>query len=423
LRVILAVDFGTSNSLATVATARGHSQPLPLDDNAPDPTVFRTLLFFPNSETCFYGQRAIFEYQENQGNGRFIRSIKKFLPSQSFVGSWIENRVVKLEDLVGLFLLEMKKRAEAIYGQKIDKILLGRPAQYSEDATADKLAVYRMTKASEFAGFKETYFFEEPLAAALDYKTTLKDWKTVLVVDLGGGTSDFTVMKIGPAAFQPSHVLAKGAVSIAGDVMDGRCMAEIFAPDFGSEVKYRVPLGSNILTMPRSLLEKICSPADIAQLMKNDYMHFLKQVENWALGPNDKKALQRLFVLCEDQLGFAFFEKIEELKKALGERETYEFNFPYPDIELKRDVPREQFAAILDAPVQKIFAKMNEVLSESGLQPNDIDVVYCTGGTSRLPQIQNGLIEKFGSEKVKANKYFHSVIDGLGVRATEILIG
>jgi len=419
--MMLAIDFGTSNSLASVVSRSGHSAPLPLDHSASDPTIFRTLLYFPNADQCFYGQSAIAEYQENQGQGRLIRSIKKFLPSQSFVGSWIESRVVKLEDMVGLFLLEMKKRAEKIEGRKIDKILLGRPAQYSEDATADKLAVYRMQKAAEFAGFNEVHFFEEPLAAALDYKTSLKDWKVVLVVDLGGGTSDFTVMKIGPGAFEPSHVLAKGAVSVAGDVIDGRCMAGIFSPEFGSEVRYRVPLGRNIMTMPRSLLDKICSPADISQLVKSDYMHFLKQVETWALNGPDKTALKRLFALCEDQLGFAFFEQIEAMKKVLAEKTDFLFEFPYPEIEMKRHVPRSEFESAIATPIADIFAKMNEVLAASGLRNQDIDVVYCTGGTSRLPQIQGRLIEIFGAERVKANKYFHSVIEGLAVRAGELL--
>ncbi len=359
--MILAVDFGTSNSLATVATRDGHTAPIILDSDAPDATVFRTLLYFPHEDECFYGQRAIAEYQNNLGQGRFIRSIKKFLPVQSFAGSWIENRMVRLEDLVGLFLLEIKKRTEKIHGEKIDKILLGRPAQYSEDVSADKLAVYRMQKAAEIAGFKETYFFEEPLAAALDFKSTLTDWKTILVVDLGGGTSDFTVMKIGPGAFEQSHVLAKGAVSIAGDLIDGRCMADIFAPDFGSEVQYRVPLGSNILTMPRSLLEKICSPADIAQLMKNDYMHFLKQVENWAINTKDKEALHRLFVLCEDQLGFAFFEQIEAMKKGFEDEPGFQFEFPYPEIEISRTVKQTQFANAISTPIEKIFLKMTPI--------------------------------------------------------------
>src|SRR5690606_29063326 len=106
-----------------VVTRSGRSSPIPLDPAAKDPTIFRSLLYFPDHDHCFYGQQAIVEYQENTGKGRFIRSIKKFLPSQSFLGSWIENRLVRLEDLIGLFLLELKRRAETHLNQKIDRVL------------------------------------------------------------------------------------------------------------------------------------------------------------------------------------------------------------------------------------------------------------------------------------------------------------
>lgn len=112
--MILAIDFGTSNSLAALATEKGCEKPLPLEPEAADPSVLRSLLFFPSQNQCFYGHRAVVEHQNNLGQGRFIRSIKKFLPSQNYLGSWIEERVVKLEDLIGLFLLEVKNEIEKL---------------------------------------------------------------------------------------------------------------------------------------------------------------------------------------------------------------------------------------------------------------------------------------------------------------------
>ncbi len=306
-----AIDYGTSNSLLVATDGINVSVPLPLDPMAPDATVLRSILYFPHGEACFYGQDAINRYSDNHGEGRLIRSLKKYLPSESYVGSWIDNRMVRLEDLVSYFLLEMKNRAEGELGVSVENVVLGRPAKFSPDPVKDKLALFRLKKAAESAGFKNISFLQEPLAAALDLRTRLTEMKTVLVVDLGGGTSDFTVIRIGPKKFEDSDVLAMGGVSVAGDAVDGEFMKFHVAPFLGSKVKYRVPMGSNILEMPKSLLDHICSPADLAQLRRSDHMDFFRSVQKWSVREEDRLNLERLFVLVEDQLGFAIFEEID----------------------------------------------------------------------------------------------------------------
>ena len=219
-----AVDFGTSNSLITACNKEEVFAPAPLDTESEEPHILRSILYFPHAEACFYGHRAIEEYRENLGQGRLIRSIKKFLSDTKFTGSWIEDRLVRLEDLIGIFLLEMKKRADAHYNADVKKVLLGRPAKFSLDPEKDKLAEWRLKKAAEFAGFEEVHFCPEPLAAAFDVKQELKKDTTVLVADLGGGTSDFTVIKITPHNFKEEDVLSLGGVSVAGDKMDSELM-------------------------------------------------------------------------------------------------------------------------------------------------------------------------------------------------------
>ena len=138
--------------------------------------------------------------------------------------------MVRLEDLIGYFLLEMKKRAERTLGVEVTDVLLGRPAKFSNDPVKDGLAQFRLQKAAQLAGFKTVSFLPEPLAAALDLRKRLTEMKTVLVVDLGGGTSDFTVIRIGPKEFESSDVLAIGGVSVAGDAVDGEFMKTHVAP-------------------------------------------------------------------------------------------------------------------------------------------------------------------------------------------------
>lgn len=415
-----AIDYGTSNSLLVVTDGEGITQPLALDPGAQDPTVLRSLLYFPNGRSCYYGQEAITQYNENFGEGRLIRSIKKYLPSESYVGSYIEDRVVRLEDLISFFLLEMKKRAEIQVGRSVDRVVLGRPAKFSHDATKDKLAQFRLEKAAQLAGFKSIAFLPEPLAAALDLRTRLKEPKTVLVVDLGGGTSDFTVIRIGPGDFRDEDVLGIGGISVAGDSVDGEFMKNQVAPFLGSKVRYRVPMGSNVLEMPKSLLDHICSPADLAQLRRSDHLDFFRSVQKWTLRDQDKAALERLFVLVEDQLGFAIFEEIDRLKRALGENDEAIFNFTAVGAEIEFPISRPDFDVSIARPVEQILDAMDETLRASSLSPDQIDIVYCTGGTSKLRLVQKALRLRFPIEKIVKQDFFHSVIQGLGEYAATL---
>jgi len=418
--VILAIDYGTSNSLVAATDGSRTTAPLAIDPVAPDPTVFRSILYFPHGDLCFYGQKAIDEYSERQAEGRLVRSVKKYLPSESFIGSWIDNRMVRLEDLIGYFLLEMRKRACSALGFDVTRALIGRPAKFSDDPIKDKLAVHRMQKAAAFAGFKDVGFLPEPLAAAFELRKTLKETKTVLVVDLGGGTSDFTVIRIGPRPFEDSDVLSIGGVSVAGDVVDGDFMRSSIAPYLGSKVKYRVPMGSNVLEMPKSLLDHICSPADIAQLSRSDYLHFFRSVRDWSLRDKDRESLDRLFTIVEDSQGFSVFEAIDRTKRGLSSNDGARFEFHYPGAEIEFDIVRPDYDAQIGASADKILAVMDETLKASGLPAEKIDIVYCTGGTSKLRAIQGGLRRRFKAEKIWGQNYFHSVIEGLAARAAEL---
>ena len=418
--MILAIDYGTSNSLVAATDGVTTTPPLAIDPEAEDPTVFRSILFFPHGNLCYYGSRAVREYTDSQAQGRLIRSIKKYLPSESFLGSWIDNRVVKLEDLISYFLLEMRKRAGQALNQDVTSVVLGRPAKFSDDPVKDKLAEYRLQKAAELAGFKNISFLPEPLAAAFDLRRKLTDMKTVLVVDLGGGTSDFTVIRIGPDAYKESDVLAMGGVSVAGDAVDGSFMRSQVAPFLGSKVKYRVPLGRNVLEMPKSLLDHICSPADIAQLQKSDYMNFFRQVRDWALREEDREALERLFAIVEDQRGFEVFEEVDRVKRALSGGGRAKFSFDYPGAEIEFEIESVDYDVVIYPSTEKILSTMDQVLKDAGLKPDQIDIVYCTGGTSKLRRIQGGLLERFPRDRVMGANFFHSVIEGLTARAAEL---
>ena len=418
---IYAIDFGTTNSLLGAAEPNQLHAPIVLDPTGPDPTILRSVLYFPSMKECFYGSSAIKEFVARDMEGRLIRSIKKYLPIRSFIGTFIDERPMNLEDILGYFLREMRKRANEHFKQDITSAVIGRPARFSQDKSDDQFAQYRLEKAAKNAGFEHIEFCPEPIAAAYEFRQTITEPKIVLVADFGGGTSDFTVVKISKQNFQDSDVLALGGVAIAGDALDGAIMKNKISTYFGADVSYTAPFGSNILKMPTHLMEKICSPADISLLRKRDTMEFLKNVKSWSLGENDREKMNRLFRLLEDQLGFQVFEAIERTKRALSSSDETYFEFSYPEVEIKEKVSRKNFDDFTADRVSKILGSLDQTIQDAQLKFADIDVVCCTGGTAKVPVIHNALVSRFGLEKVRERNAFHSVAQGLIVKAQELL--
>ncbi len=413
---IYAIDFGTSNSLLAAVGRDLDTQVVPIDPAASDATVLRSILFFSEQSEWSFGADALRRYVEEGMRGRFLRSLKRFLPMASFEETRMGSRNVRLEELIGIFLREMRRRANERLSCDVRRALFGRPARFATDPAADALAEQRLLAAARFAGFDEVHFCPEPVAAAYDFQSRLETPKVVLVADFGGGTSDFTVARLGVAA-GAVDVLSMGGVSLAGDALDGVVMRHKVSRHFGSEVTYRAPFGSNVLKMPRALMEALCSPADTCLLARRDVMSFLRDVQSGSLGPRDKDSIDRLLVLIEDALGFQVFEAIEHAKRDLSSLEQTIFRFDYPSIDIEEAITRAEFVGFSEGPVDTIFKSLDHTLDQSGLCVDDIDLVCCTGGTARVAAIAAGILERFGSAKVVRLRSLHSVIAGLAERA------
>jgi hypothetical chaperone protein len=418
-----AIDFGTTNSLLAAASEDGVHPPIALDPLARDPTILRSVLYFPDAAHCFYGAHALAEYASQGMQGRLIRSIKKYLPRRSFIGTYIDERPMNLEDLIGAVLGEMRARANLLFEADVTSVVLGRPARFSQDDGDDRFAQYRLERAARTAGFTRVAFLPEPIAAARDFRATLSEPKTVLVGDFGGGTSDFTVMRMRATGYDPSDVLAIGGVAVAGDAFDAAIMRHHVARHFGSEVTYRVPLGRNVLRMPPALMDKICSPADASLLRMQDALSFLRNVQAWSLGGDDRRRMDQLLTFVEDRLGFQLFESIEAAKRALSDEERTTVRFSYPTIDVAEPIARADFEHSSERQTAAILAELDDTLARAGLVPAGIDVVCCTGGTARLPALRDALAARFGQDKLTDFRNFHSVIHGLAEHAQTLCAG
>jgi hypothetical chaperone protein len=414
-----AIDFGTTNSLVAAANAERTWPPLAIDAFASDPSVLRSILFFPEEKSqVLCGGAALRGYAESGMRGRLIRSIKRFLPAATFSETRIGARRYSLEELVAIVLRHLREGANRVLGTDVRAAVIGRPARFSDELEADNLAAARLERAAALAGFERVVLCEEPVAAALDCADEQAKTELVMVCDLGGGTSDFTVARLGGGR---TEVLAVGGVAVAGDALDGSLMRDHVSPYFGARVAYRMPFGENVLTFPKPLLEKMCSPAELGLLDRRDVLEFLKTVKSFALKEEDRERMDRLLCLVEDRLGFQVFEAIDAVKRALSAEHSAAFEFSYPGIEITEQVSRAAFERAAARTIERIVGRFEETLANANVGPDELDRVYFTGGTAQVPAIVAAIAERVGAHKVAHVRTFHAVIQGLAERARSLL--
>jgi hypothetical chaperone protein len=320
-------------------------------------------------------------------------------------------------------LREMRERADRHFGVRVKRAVLGRPARFAEAAEDDAFAEQRLRAAAELAGFERVDFCPEPVAAAHDFQDELGRETLMLVGDFGGGTSDYSLVMMGRGGFALSDVLAIGGVSVAGDALDGSIMRGNVARHFGAEVRYRVPFGDNVLTMPKPLMLKLCSPAEMSLLAQRDTQSFLNDVRSWSLGEEDRAHIDQLFSLVEDGLGFMLFESIEQAKKQLSAAEATRLSFHVPGIDVDQPLTRAEFEQGASRELGAIIAALDATLGRAHVKASDVELVCLTGGTARVPAVKRALAERFGAERLQSLSGLHAVAEGLARHAHQLLVG
>ena len=421
LPTLYAIDFGTSNSLLAAASHDRVFDPVPLDAEAADPTILRSILCFPDAGGVFVGVEALRQFIEHGAEGRLLRSIKHHLGTRSFRGTVIRGRLVSAEELVGALLRQMRVRADAFFGAEVRRVLLGRPVHF--DGEDDVFAEARLRKAAEVAGFEEVHFLPEPVAAARAFGAAADREEVALIGDFGGGTSDFTVLRIGSRALERSDVLAVGGVAVAGDALDASLMRAQVGRHFGAEVQYRAPFGNNVLRMPQGIVQHLCSPAHLSILQRRDIASFLADVRRWSLSGEDRRRMDQLTALVEDTQGFHLFEAIERAKRALSSEKKAQIVFSHPGIEVRESVTRPGFEGASRREVDAILRCLEETVRAAGVGFDDIGVVCCTGGTAKVPRIAAEIRRRLPAARMEQFKGFHSVVEGLAREAQGLARG
>jgi hypothetical chaperone protein len=413
------IDFGTSNSAAAIATAsrRVGSTLVKLDPTGPDPELLRSVLFFPDGcDDIYVGSQAIARYAADE-EGRFIQSVKSFLPSTLFSRTSVRRRSYTLPELVMEILIPMRQRVEEALQGSLDKVVFGRPALFSEDPKVDAMAQARLAEAAELAGFPSPTFLIEPIAAALKYEETLHHDELVLVGDFGAGTSDFTLIQLGQSRAgnldRKADVVASTGVYVGGDNFDAVIVEHALLQHFGAGSTYLDFTKRSDL--PAWIVRKMTRWHELAMLREPTLMNFLRRARATS---SDPVGLQNFLSLLEENLGYNLFQAVEACKRQLSDQHATTFSFYEGDIELEVLLLRSDFETWMQPLLYRLDAAVTRVLAASpGRMP---DAVFLTGGTSRIPAVVKILEARFGKGRLRSGDTFTSVAAGLGRAASTL---
>ncbi len=420
------VDFGTTNS--AIAIVDGDGEPrlasFRASEGAALAETFRSILFFEaieetggTEQALAVGNDAIRRYLGAGGNGRLIQSLKSFLADRTFESTDIMGENYTLGDLITPILTALRDAAIAQFGALPPRVVVGRPVNFASSVTADEnLARSRLDVAIRRAGWEDVIFEYEPVAAAYDYALRIDREEVVLIGDFGGGTSDFSLIRLTPAradARPQYEILGNDGVAIAGDAFDGRIMRQVVAPALGRGSRYRSPYGTILPapTWPYTRLERwhylsiLKAPATMAKL---------EELEHLSLSPERIAAFIRV---VDYDLGYYLFRSVERTKLALSDVESAPFEFNDPPIAISALVARVEFEAWIARYLGEIADCVDGLLARAAIDRNRIDSVFLTGGSSLVPAVRRIFIERFGAARIRMGNEFTSVARGLAVRA------
>jgi len=407
----LGIDFGTSNS--TVGWWRPDTEPLiALED---DKITLPSVIFFNVEERRpVYGRLALHEYLEGY-EGRLMRSLKSLLGSSLLKSeTTVLDSAMPFKDLLGLFIGELKKRAEAVAGREFDSVVLGRPVFFvDDDPKADQEAQDTLVAVAHKLGFKDVSFQYEPLAAAFDYERSIQREELVLIVDIGGGTSDFSLVRLSPerreVADRQGDILATGGVHIGGTDFDKQLSIQGVMPLFG----YGSKMKSDAF-MPTSYHLNLATWHTINAVYAQKSQLAL---QNMRYDIVDATGIDRLFKLIEQRAGHWLAMQVEASKIELSDSERRDIDLARIEAGLVAELSRELFEGAIGPLLERVRGSITELLNSADVDPARVDTVFFTGGSSGVPALRQSVAAMLPNARHVDGDRFGGIGNGLAIEA------
>ena len=408
------IDFGTSNSSVGVCDADG-PRLLPIQRGA---TSVPTALFFSfDDNSTTFGHEALERYFVREP-GRYLRAIKSVLGTELFEETTqTRHKRHSFGEIIAAFLRFMRSAAGQNLGAPPTSVVLGRPAFFvDDDPRADAAAERQLEAAARVAGFERIAFQFEPIAAALDYEQSVNAEEVALVADIGGGTSDFSVVRVSPERARSSDrrqdILGFTGVHIGGTDFDRQLGLASVMPALG----LRSPLRRKGLDTPSWYFFDLATWHRIGFLYDPKVLTEIRGVLREAQEP---EKIERLLRVLEQRKGHELLAAVEAAKIELShaDRATLDLDSSMADISV--EISRAELETAVADSLQRIRSRIGDVLRMAGLTPDQVSATFLTGGATRMPSVRNSIAAAVPTARLIEGDALGSVATGLALDAAK----
>lgn len=405
------IDFGTSNS--TVGWLRpGESTLLALEDGKP--TLPSAIFFNADEESTHFGRDALLEYLEGY-EGRLMRALKSLLGSSLMDGSTeVGGRALPFRDLLASFIGELKSRAEAQAGRSFEQAVFGRPVHFVDDnEAADRRAQDTLEAIARQVGFKDVSFQFEPIGAALHYEASLDREELVLIADIGGGTADFSLVRLSPERAKHldrrDDLLGNAGLHVGGTDFDRALSLECVMPLLG--YKGLMKSGAEV---PSGLFFHLATWHTINFAYTRQAFADFQSIYRDAAA---RRELDRLARLIGQREGHWMALQVEQAKIDLSTDASTRLHLDRLEPGLHHDITREDFTLATRSLVERVAATVSNLLDQAGIARDQVDTLYFTGGASGVPQLRERISAELPNARSVEGDLFGSIGAGLAVEA------
>jgi len=426
----IGIDFGTTNSSIALASTDGHVDLVRFARRGGETESFRSVLYLERVRQdghlrigSWAGPAAIEHYLDAEKKGRLIQSLKSYLSSSNLTGTEILGRHFSFENLIARILTELRHNAERQFGREITHATVGRPVRFvgAETEEDDAFAVKRLRHAFASAGFEKIDLLMEPVAAAYAYEATLDHDELILIGDFGGGTSDFSLLRVGPGirhrGRRDNDLLGNSGLGLAGDAFDARIVRKLVSPELGAGTLLH-PASKMLPAVPAWIYSNLERWHYLSFLRTRNVSEILKSARARAMEP---EKIEALITLVNEDLGFQLHQAVQRLKFELSSVEQAEFRFIDGTLELRKPVTRAALEEWIADDLAAIENCIDGLFARTSVACADVDRVFLTGGTSFVPAVRRIFERRFGKDRVRSGNEFTSVARGLALRAEETL--
>ena len=359
------------------------------------------------SNSVQFGLASLKQYITDPEEVYFVKSPKSFLGANGLK----PQQVAVFEDLVCSMMLHIRQQAQSQLQDNLDQAVIGRPINFQglggDEANAQAVGI--LERAAKRAGFREVVFQYEPVAAGLDFEATLSDEKRVLVVDIGGGTTDCSVLLMGPQ-WRTRHdreqsLLGHSGCRVGGNDLDIALAFKSLMPLLGMGGETEKGIALPILPWWNAVaINDVPAQTDFYSAANGRLLRDL------ARDARDAEKVSLLYKVWQQRLSYRLVRSAEESKIALSENAQINTALPFISDALATAISQDGLEAALNQPLTRILEQVQLALENSSEKP---DVIYLTGGSARSPLIKKALAEQLPGIPIAGGDDFGSVTAGL----------